>query len=172
MVYSIVKAHHGHMDIQSEPGRGTKVALRLPAGTPAPAPVELPSAQPPAPAPRSLTVLLVDDDELVQSSTLAILEALGHRATVASSGEEALTRIEAGVRPDVIILDMNMPGLGGAGTLPRLRGLDASVPVLLATGRADQATLDLVAAHPHVSLLSKPYGLAALRQHLEALSRT
>ena len=77
--------------------------------------------------------------------------------------------LEAGLEPDLIILDMNMPGLGGIGTLPRLRALRPTVPVLLATGRIDQTALTLAEAHPSVTLLPKPFGLRELQQHLEAL---
>ena len=77
--------------------------------------------------------------------------------------------LEAGLEPDLVILDMNMPGLGGIGTLPRLRVLRPTVPVLLATGRIDQTALTLAAAHPGVTLLPKPFGLQELQQHLEAL---
>ena len=171
LVYSAVKAHGGHMEIHSEPGRGTTVILRFPASVPAPRAVDLPARpqsqhQPPR---RPLTVLLVDDDELVQSSTQMVLKALGHEATPAFTGEAALAALEAGLQPDVVILDMNMPGLGGAGTLPRLRTLNPTVPILLATGRADQSALDLVAAHPHVTLLAKPFSLGDLRKQLEGL---
>lgn len=110
---------------------------------------------------------VVDDDELIQSSMHAILEILGHAATTAASGEEALAKLEAGLDPDVVILDMNMPGLGGAGTLPRLRILRPAVPILLSTGRADQTALNLIEAHPHVTLLSKPFGMRELQKHLE-----
>jgi CheY-like chemotaxis protein len=100
-----------------------------------------------------------------------VLEALGHSATAVSSGEEALVKLEAGFQPDVVILDMNMPGLGGSGTLPYLRALRPAVPVLLATGRADQTALDLVEAHPFVTLLSKPFSMKELQKHLETLGR-
>ena len=49
---------------------------------------------------------------------------------------------QAGLQPDIVILDMNMPGLGGSGTLPCLRALNPMVPVLIATGRIDQTALD------------------------------
>ena len=112
---------------------------------------------------------MADDDDLVQNSTRALLETLGHSVTTAWTGEEALALLaDAGPRPDVVILDMNMPGLGGSGTLPRLRTLEPSVPVLLATGRADQLALDLAAAHPFVTLLAKPFSLQELRQKLES----
>ena len=115
-------------------------------------------------------LLLVDDDDLIQSSVLAILEVLGHtEVTTALSGEEALAIVEAGFEPDFVILDMNMPGMGGAGTLPRLRLLRPAVPVLLSTGRIDQTALNLASAHPGVTLLSKPFGLRELQKHLENL---
>ena len=83
------------------------------------------------------TLLLVDDDELVQNSTQALLAVLGHRVTPALTGEAALAGLEAGLKPDFVILDMNMPGLGGGGTLPRLRALAPDLPVLIATGRVE-----------------------------------
>jgi len=169
MVYSTVKAHQGELELQSEPGRGTRVILRFPACVPAPTVDAPPPVATSAEVLTGLRVLLVDDDDLIQSSLLALLEALGHEAHGVSSGEAALAKFETGFRPDVVILDMNMPGIGGAGTLPKLRALDAEVPVLLATGRADQTALDLVEAHPRVTLLAKPFSMTELKHHLQAL---
>jgi CheY-like chemotaxis protein len=113
----------------------------------------------------------VDDDELIQSSMETILRTLGHTVMTSPSGEEALTTIEAGFEPDVVILDMNMPGLGGTGTLPRLRAMLPHVPVLLSTGRTDQIALDLARAHRFVTLLPKPFTIHELQQCLSALGR-
>ena len=99
-----------------------------------------------------------------------ILLALNHADTAVACGEEALVLLQEGFRPDAVILDMNMPGLGGSGTLPRLRVLHPEVPVLLVTGRADQTALDLAAAHPGVTLLSKPFSKAELKQHLDRVA--
>jgi|GEM_PF-2229150 len=170
MVYRTVEAHQGRMEILSEVGQGTRVLMRFPACEPAlKEPV---SAVPPRSklAPIALTVLVVDDDELIQSTTQALLELQGHTAITVPSGEEALSRLEAGLAPDVIILDMNMPGLGGAGTLPRLRALNPTVPVMLATGRVDQFASNLSAAHPHVTLLPKPYTMEELKRNLETVT--
>jgi signal transduction histidine kinase len=171
MVYSTVKAHQGTLALQSEPGRGTSVCIRFPTAAPRLEATASPAGPPSHLARVRLQVLLIDDDELIQSSTQSMLEVLGHRATAALSGESALARIEGGFQPDAILLDMNMPGLGGAGTLPRLRALLPQVPILLATGRADQGALDLIEAYSNVSLLSKPFSLAELAQRLEGLGR-
>ncbi len=169
IVYSTVKAHQGSLELNSVPGRGTCVRMRFPACAEALPDQEPPDGRPPLPLQGRLKVLLVDDDELMQTSMQAILEALGHAATLSPSGENALALLEAGLDPDVVILDMNMPGLSGAQTLLRVRALLPKVPVLLATGRVDQAALDVAGAHAYVTLLAKPFGMKELRAHLEPL---
>lgn len=170
MVFSTVKAHQGQLSIQSEPGQGTRVMMRFPACTNGGHPSgHLVPENSSAPF-QSKNVLLVDDDELMRSSVQAILEALGCVCVItASTGEEALRMLEEGLEPDLIILDMNMPGIGGSGTLPRLRRLISDVPVLLSTGRTDQTALSLASAHPGVTVLPKPFGVRELQKHLETI---
>ena len=169
MVYSTVKAHQGEMELKSEVGRGTCVCMRFPAVEPA-APEPDPAGEVQAPdEARHLTILVVDDDEFIQMSTEVLLDLMGHVPTIVASGEEALRKLEEGYLPDVVILDMNMPGLGGEGTLPALRLMCPDLPVILATGRADQSALDLVASQPQVTLLPKPFTMEALRLQFQAL---
>jgi nitrogen-specific signal transduction histidine kinase/CheY-like chemotaxis protein len=172
MVFSTVKSHRGQMEIESEPGIGTRVILRFPSCEQETSVKDeaLAVSEGMLVTHGSLKVMLVDDDDLIQSSVQAILECLGHTAvTIAPSGESALALLEAGYEPDLVILDMNMPGLGGSGTLPRLRVLRPGVPILLATGRVDPTTMKLASAYPGVTLLSKPYGLRELQKHLESI---
>ncbi len=169
MVYSTMKAHQGRVEILSAPGQGTTVHLRLPAcATHDPEPSPLPESLPPGPL-RPLNVLVVDDDDLIREATETLLRSAGHIPSSVASGEEALARLESGLRPDVVVLDLNMPGLGGSGTLPRIRLLAPEVPILLATGRADQAALDLVERHGCAGLLPKPFTLQELRRRLELI---
>ncbi len=111
-------------------------------------------------------MLVVDDDEMIRASLQAILDHLGHTIILARSGEEALAKLEAKFEPDIVILDMNMPGLGGFKTLPLLRSLLPTVPIILATGRVDQAAIDLASAYPFVSLLPKPFTIGELKGYL------
>jgi CheY-like chemotaxis protein len=166
---STIKAHHGQMEIQSEPGHGTCVILRFPAlegVRKVDAPVAAPSA---SRAHGSLKVLVVDDDELIRGSMQTLLTTLGHASAMASGGDEAITMLRAGLEADVVILDLNMPGMDGTETLPRIRALRPILPILIATGRADQAALDLIHRHPGVNLIQKPFSMTALQQHLERL---
>jgi CheY-like chemotaxis protein len=169
IVYGTVKAHQGRMEIQSEPNKGTRVMMHFPAigYSENTGPTE---EQKSDPSKGALHVLLVDDDELIQSSVPMILELLGHAVTAVLGGEEALALLENGLRPDVVILDMNMPGLDGPGTLPRLRSLCPTVPVLLSTGREDQVARDLTVDYPFVALLSKPFTIEELEQSLETIA--
>ncbi len=169
LVYGVVKAHQGRMEIQSEVGQGTTVTLQFPASRHAPPAAQAASGPSGMPSQRVLEVLVVDDDEFYQLSIQMMLETLGHHATCARSGEDCLALIDGGFKPDAVLLDMNMPGLSGAGTLPLLRGRLPQVPVVIATGRADQAALDLAGSQPHVALMPKPFTMEELRKQLTAL---
>ncbi len=167
IVYGSVKAHHGQVELSSAPGEGTRVLMRFPASHSLP----LPGApnQRPGPPGHPLSILVVDDDELILDSLVELLRSMGHRPTVARSGEEALLLLEQGLSAEVVLLDLNMPGLGGAGTLPRLRAAHPELPVLIATGRADQSAMDLVARTPRTLLLPKPFSGLELNSHFRQL---
>jgi len=168
-VYSMVQAHRGQIEINSVPGLGTQVKMRFPACAAGTEP-NLPENSPLPDEPQHvLKVLLIDDDELIQNAMRPMLQSMGHSVLSSPSGESALAAVESGFRPDVVILDMNMPGLGGGGTLPRLRARLPQVPVLISTGRADQASQDLAALYPLVTLLPKPFTIHELRRNLKQL---
>ena len=166
LVYSTVSAHRGRIEIRSEPDRGTTVTLRFPAALPSPSGLAGLRGRDTA-GHTALRILVVDDDDLVRNSLGFLLETLGHACDLAECGEDALARLERGLRPDVVILDLNMPGLGGVGTLPKLRRLNPRVPVLVATGKADQAALDLAASDECAQILEKPFTIETLRSCLD-----
>jgi CheY-like chemotaxis protein/anti-sigma regulatory factor (Ser/Thr protein kinase) len=169
LVYGVVKAHKGQMEIQSEVGQGTTVTLQFPASSPEAPAAQTGSSPSGMPSHRALEVLVVDDDECYRLSIQMMLETLGHHATFARSGEDSLALIDGGFRPDAVLLDLNMPGLSGAETLPLLRKRLPRVPVVIATGRADQAALDLAGSQPIVALMPKPFTMADFQKQLTAL---
>lgn len=118
---------------------------------------------------RDHLILVVDDDELVRCSMEIMIGELRMQSVATASGEEALSRLKEGLQPDLVILDVNMPGMGGAGFLPLLRGLRPDVPVLLCTGRVDQTALDLAKTFQGVEIFPKPFVLSELSDRLSAL---
>lgn len=171
MVYGTMKAHDGAFDLRSQPGEGTEAVLRFPASR-----VERP-AEPPAaiavaagPAQAALRILLVDDDELIRESVAPMLEMLGHDVTAAPGGAQALRFLEEGLPVDLVILDMNMPGMSGAEALPLILQLRPGTPVLMATGYSDHEIAPLLEAHPRVHGLWKPFSMKEIRSKIAELA--
>jgi DNA-binding response OmpR family regulator len=82
------------------------------------------------------TVLIIEDEKLIVVSTQMVLEAAGFRVESASSGEEGVTKASK-VTPDLILLDIMMPGIDGWETLTRLKRDPATsrIPVIVFTAR-------------------------------------
>jgi len=170
MAYATLKAHGGSLGIESAPGRGTLVTLRLPAAAgaeDAPAVPEAPRTAGP------WRILLVDDDALILATVPDLIETFGHQVATAADGREALACLQSGAAFDVVILDLNMPDMNGAETLKGIRRLRPRLPVLLATGFLDEATGELLARDGRALCILKPFSKAHLGQkllELEALT--
>jgi len=164
-VYGTMKAHGGTVDIQSRRGEGTRVRLTFPSQTRGSSPVEaaLPSEPPIF---KALRILLVDDEEFVRTAVHQLLELLGHQVEVAEGGPQALQRLREGLAPDLMVVDLNMPGMDGAETLARVRELRPGQPVLIATGYADERIPRLLVHFPEVRILKKPFSVAEMAQVL------
>ena len=79
------------------------------------------------------TVLIIDDEAVVRRLVRLALERDGHAVVEAADGAQGVERFAA-ARPDVVLCDVVMPGLGGFDVLARLRAADATVPVVVVTG--------------------------------------
>jgi len=172
MVYGTMTSIGGTLELRSKPRQGTEVLLGFPppllavepAGREAPG---NPAGTAPA-AGKGLRILLVDDDELIRMAIPTMLEVLGHQVATAPGGQEALDLLAAGLGTDLVILDMRMPGLNGAETLPRLLALRPGLPVLLATGHSDPGLQALLQQYPRVAFIRKPFTLAEIRDKVQA----
>ncbi len=88
------------------------------------------------------TILIVEDEIHIQKLAKFVLEKAGHRVDIVSSGEEAFKYIATN-RPDLILLDIMMPGIDGLGVLRRLKSLPAtkSITIILLTSLAHEAVV-------------------------------
>ena len=132
-VLGIVRGHKGALTVYSEPGTGTTFKVFLPvASESVPATIE-PSVL--TEFQGQGTILVVDDEEVVQRTLKTSLERYGYKVVSAGGGEEAteiLRQMGNGIA--LILLDMTMPGLSGEQTLKRLRAIRTDVPVIATSG--------------------------------------
>jgi two-component system, OmpR family, response regulator MprA len=115
-------------------------------------------------------VLVVDDDAPVRRMLERTLSAEGHAVTTAADGGAALAAAERDV-PDLVILDIAMPGLDGLAVTQRLRGKGVTAPILLLTAR--DAVVDRVAGLDAGAddYLTKPFAIEELIARVRALTR-
>jgi DNA-binding response OmpR family regulator/two-component sensor histidine kinase len=169
-VYGIAKQSGGDATINSEPGKGTTVTLRLPRAEGKA--ISISQADHAAlPAGQSERLLIVDDDADVRQLLTTLLSDLGYEVGEATGGEEALT-ILAEFKPDMMIIDYAMEGMNGAETARAARQRCPDIPILFISGFADaEALRSAVDTAPLVHKPFRPAELAAVvRSSLDARS--
>jgi PAS domain S-box-containing protein len=137
MVHGFMEQLGGRFVLKSEKAQGTTAELWIPVAVEGMASKPLLPHAEPVVVPR-LSVLVVDDDSLVLTSTSLLLEDLGHRVVSATSGAQALALFDQGEVIDLMITDMAMPHMSGAQLAHAVRLLKPDLPIILATGYAER----------------------------------
>lgn len=115
------------------------------------------------------SILLVEDDERTRRAVAANLEAKGYGVRAAADGEEALILWELR-RPDLILLDLGLPGIDGIGVLRRVRR-DATTPVIVLSARGEERDKVEALDEGADDYLAKPFGMAELHARVRAALR-
>lgn len=119
----------------------------------------------------SRRILLVDDDDGIREVARAALELVGgYEVATASSGHEALAAAVA-LRPDLVLLDVMMPGLDGPTTFARMQAEEGlrDVPVVFLTAKTQAAELRRFADLGVAGVLTKPFDPMRLPRDIESL---
>lgn len=104
------------------------------------------------------TILLVDDSTTILLSMGAILTKAGYETEKASSADEGLTKLKGGLKPDLLITDLNMPGMNGIEFIKVVRTLSnlRFMPILFLTTESQQSKRDEAKAAGASGWLVKP----------------
>ena len=161
MVLSLVRQHRGLVNVESAPGRGTKIDLYFPAaggGEQPGATAETSALLAPG---GSETILVADDDPAVRRVCVRALTHFGHRVLAAADGAEALTILRAHDGDvQLIISDMMMPKMTGLELYQRLRSEGRASKFLFTSG--DELSVRELAADPGLRVLQKPWTIEEL----------
>lgn len=106
-------------------------------------------------------ILVVDDDVPIQILMQSLLREFGFQPVTAGSGEKAIELVRGGLKPDLVLLDMNMPGMSGPDALRALRGdLDGTTPIVILSGeRVSPRELQALGA---TAAVQKPFDVSEL----------
>jgi CheY-like chemotaxis protein len=168
MVHGVAAQSGGWFTLQSREGAGTTAELWLPVAEVQTAAIR--TGRPARDAPvyqGSLVVVAVDDDRLVLTNTIAMLEDLGHIGFAASSGKEALDILRQQGPVDVVITDYAMPYMTGLQLADAIKKEWPELPVIIATGFAEMEP-DAKWRQPR---LAKPFTEAELAREVERIVR-
>ena len=166
MVYGFARQTGGTVAVESEEGRGTVMQLFLPRSK-GEAPARATPVQALVTARGHETILVVEDDPLVQGYVIAQLGSLGYRTLVAGDGASALALVDQGAKFDLLFTDIIMPGgMNGRELADAVRLRRPGVKVLYTSGYTDNAIIHEGHLDPGVALLSKPYRKSELSEKI------
>ncbi|MDF3068201.1 MAG: multi-sensor hybrid histidine kinase [Polyangiaceae bacterium] len=171
-VRDLVKLHGGRIALESGRSKGSVFSLYFPAvdvqsfaTTGERAPAELPFQ-----SERPVSLLLVDDEQLLRRSFGRLLRQHGFQVTEAAGGAEALS-LYAGGKHDLVILDLDMPGMSGEETQVQLLQRVPEARLMFASGHADPQREHVVRERGARAFLQKPYEIELLVDTIHQVMR-
>ncbi|RZU23941.1 response regulator transcription factor [Streptomyces sp. BK239] len=115
-------------------------------------------------------VLLIEDDRAVREGIALALRRRSHEVAVAVTGEEGLERLRS-FRPDVVVLDLMLPGMPGLDVCRALRALDQTLPIVMATARGDDEDIVVGLESGADDYVVKPVQARVLEARIRAVLR-
>lgn len=163
-VLGIVRSHHGTMQVESSPGKGSMFKILFPVYAASDDQgLEKVSDLAGRVSVEGMNILVVEDEEMVRNTFDRLLRKLGCRVLMASDGRQGVHCFsENRGNIDAVLLDLTMPVMGGKEALMKLRELDIEVPVIICSGYSDEKVVRQFEGMPPSAFLQKPFTLKSL----------
>jgi two-component system cell cycle sensor histidine kinase/response regulator CckA len=157
--YGIMEQNKGYIAVASAPGQGTTFRLYLPLSPEDAVPKRMEEPPPLAAAgtPAGMTVLVVEDEPAVRAVVVRSLERGGFHVLQASDAAVALQVADRERRPDLVLTDLMMPGIGGAELARRLKARWPGLPVLFMSGYSEEDLRRQGLVDPEGVIIQKPF---------------
>jgi PAS domain S-box-containing protein len=178
-VQSIVRKHGGHISVRSAIGRGTTFEILIPACRKSASsdisPPEVATAET-AGAGTGISMLVMDDEEMIRDLATAMLEELGYRVTTCTNGEEAVAvykaAFEAGACFSAVIMDLTIPGgMGGREAARGILNIDPRARLIVSSGYSNDPIIADFRRYGFAAAALKPYSVADIADVLKNLLR-
>jgi PAS domain S-box-containing protein len=170
MIYGFIKQSGGHARIHSEVGRGTTVKFFLPryAGV-ADGPRDAATPRATAQRPAHATVLVVEDEDIVRSLVVEVLDDLGLTALEAATGPSGLEILRSDAVIDLLITDIGLPGINGRQMAEAARLVRPDLKILFMTGYAEAAAAASGFLEPGMAMITKPFPIDTLTERVRGM---
>jgi CheY-like chemotaxis protein len=173
MVYGFMLQSGGHADIESTPGQGTTVRLYLPRGDGVAA---ADAADAPAVGDLAVAggkvVLVLEDEPVVRSIVVEVLQELGLQAIEAANGVEGLDILRSRRQVDLLVTDIGLPGLNGRQVAEAARLEKPNLKILFMTGYAETVSVADGFLAPGMEMITKPFAIDSLALRIKSLIET
>ena len=170
VVYGVVNNHHGFVQVESEPDRGTTFSVYLPVVRESEQSKDGGSASAPPQSREAQTILLVEDEEMLRDLAVQILEGEGYRVLAAKDGLEAVDLFTA-KRDEIglVVCDLGLPKLGGREVFMKMKESKPGVRAIVASGYLEPTLRSEILKAGVIDTIQKPYDFSELLEKIRSV---
>ena len=159
IVYNIIQAHQGTIEVESHPPRGTRFDCYFPAVISLPMQVK-----------KSEIIMLVEDEIVICDLLAELFESQDYDVIKVSTASEAIRVLTEELKVSVIVTDYHLEDMDGYAFASQIRNLGMDIPIIVTTGDSNVANSNIFSPFPRVKVLPKPFEFEDLLSAVQQIS--